>query len=214
MHILVSIRKGRRLTALTGLAIVAMLAAGCGYGGDDVVEVAELSATQPAVSGLPKPNFNDAGLLEQPTRYREWIFIGTPLTPNTLNPPEAPFPEFHTVYIHPDDYVYWRQTGTFRDGTVLVKELITVGETEASSGNGFFMGEFRGLEAAVKDSGRFPDEPGNWAYFSYGHSYPLAQATAAQETESCNACHQTSAAYDYVFTQYYPILSSSRGDMR
>jgi len=91
---------------------------------------------------------------------------------------------------------------------VLVKELIAIGATEASSGNGFFMGGFNGLEAAVKDSRRFADQPGNWAYFSYGHSYPLAEATEKQPVESCNACHQNSAANDYVFTQYYPILTA------
>ena len=59
----------------------------------------------------------------QPTGYREWIYIGTPLTPNDLNPPEAPFPEFHNVYIHPDDFDHYRRTGLFPDGTVLIKEL-------------------------------------------------------------------------------------------
>ena len=74
---------------------------------------------------------------------------GTPLTPNELNPPEAPFPEFHNVYIHPDDFDFWKNTGTFPDGTVLVKELVTVGSKKAVSGNGYFMGKFIGLEVTT-----------------------------------------------------------------
>ena len=46
--------------------------------------------------------------------YRKWIYIGTPLTPNELNPPEAPFPEFHNVYIHPNDFEHWEKTGKFQ----------------------------------------------------------------------------------------------------
>jgi len=159
---------------------------------------------------LSKPSFTADGQLERAVGYREWVYVGTPLTPNDLNPPEANFPEFHNVYIHPDDFAHWSDTGTFPDGTVLVKELITVGATNATSGRGYFMGEFRGFETTVKDSIRFPDEPGNWAYFSYGHDYPLAETAAAQPTGSCNACHDASAADDWVFTQYYPILRAAK----
>lgn len=160
---------------------------------------------------LPKPAFNASGELERPEGYREWIFVGAPVTPNDLNPPEAPFPEFHTVYIHPDDWAHWQRTGEFRDGTILIKELVSIGAKNATSGNGYFMGEFIGLEATVKDSRRFPDEPGNWAYFSFGHEYPLATTTSLQPVENCNSCHAASAADDWVFTQYYPVLLSARG---
>lgn len=45
--------------------------------------------------------FNKAGELAQPTGYREWIYIGAPVTPNELNNGKAAFPEFHNVYIDP-----------------------------------------------------------------------------------------------------------------
>ena len=164
---------------------------------------------------LPKPGYNDKGQLLRPdVRYREWVYIGTPLTPNELNPPEAPFPEFHNVYIHPDDFRHWKATGTFPDGTMIIKELVTVGSNQAVSGKGYFMGEFVGLEVTVKDAKRFPDEPGYWAYFSFGHSYPLADAAEAFPTQACNSCHQVAAADDFVFTQYYPVLRAARGGGR
>ena len=161
---------------------------------------------------FPKPTFNEKGELNRPDlSYREWVYIGTPLTPNELNPPEAPFPEFHNVYIHPSDFDHWKKRGTFPDGTVIIKELVTVGSKQAVSGKGYFMGEFTGLEATIKDSKRFQDEPGYWAYFSFGHSYPLADSAAAFPTAACNACHESSAAEDFVFTQYYPVLRAAKG---
>ena len=65
---------------------------------------------------FPKPSFNERGELIRPdVSYREWVYVGTPLTPNSLNPPEAPFPEFHNVYIHPADFDHWKRTGRFPD---------------------------------------------------------------------------------------------------
>ena len=154
--------------------------------------------------------FTDSNELVRPDGYRQWVYVGTPLTPNELNPPEAAFPEFHSVYIDPGSYRHYMDTGTFRDGTVLIKELASVGSTQAVSGNGYFMGDFVGLEATIKSSERFPDEPGNWAYFSFGHAYPLADTAEAFATTACNACHASSAADDFVFTQYYPVLRAAK----
>ncbi len=155
--------------------------------------------------------FNDGGELIRPEGYREWMYVGTPLTPNDLNDGNAPFPEFHNVYIDPESWAHWKRTGAFREGTVLVKELVSVGSKKAVSGRGYFMGEFVGLEATVKSKDRFPKEPGNWAYFSFGHSYPLAQTARAFPAGDCNACHEASAADDWVFTQYYPVLRAAKG---
>ncbi len=160
-------------------------------------------------SSMEKPYvFDEDGNLIRPEGYREWLYIGTPITPNDLNPPEAAFPEFHNVYIHPNNVAYYKANGSFPDGTILVKELVSVGSTQAVSGNGYFQGDFIGLEAAVKDVEHFPNEPSNWAYFSFGHSYPLTDTATAFPTESCNACHQAVAAEDFIFTQYYPVLNA------
>ncbi|MFN0111047.1 MAG: cytochrome P460 family protein [Blastocatellia bacterium] len=167
--------------------------------------MAQSAAAEPA-----KPGYNAKGELQRPAGYREWVYIGTPITPNEMNPPAAPFPDFHNVYIHPGDYAHWKQTGKFRDGTVIIKELVAVGAKQATSGKGYFMGDFIGLEALVKDSKRFAGEPGNWAFYSFGHKYPLAEATAPQPRAACSACHQASAETDYVFTQYYPVLRAAK----
>lgn len=154
--------------------------------------------------------FNVNNELLQPTDYREWVYVGTTVTPNDMNDGKAEVPEFHNIYINPESFAGWKETGEFPDGTMVVKELLSVGDKKALTGNGYFMGEFTGLEAAVKDSKRFPDEPGNWAYFMYGMKYPLPQKAAAKPTAECNACHQANAKEDWVFTQYYPVLQAAK----
>ena len=168
------------------------------------------------LAGAAAPNGTTAGIeftpdgkLKKPEGYRKWMYVGTPLTPNDLNGGEAGFPEFHAVYMDPESFAHYEKTGEFRDGTVMIKELSSVGAKEAASGKGYFMGDFSGLEASIKDSKRFKDEPGFWAYFSFGHKYPLKAEAAKNAAASCNECHQINAAKDYVFGQYYPVLRAS-----
>jgi hypothetical protein len=170
--------------------------------------------------------FDADGNLLRPVGYREWVFVGTPLTPNELNNGMAPFPEFHAVYIDPVSWAHYKKTGKFRDGTVLIKELISVGSKAATSGAGYFMGDYLGLEAAVKSAEHFPDEPGNWAYHSFTtpgspmegdeirkkmHAgAPLKDKAKAFPTAICASCHVASAADDMVFTQFYPVLRAAK----
>ena len=152
------------------------------------------------------------GQLERPTGYREWVYVGTPVTPNDMNDGKAAFPEHHNVYIDPDSWAHWKETGEFREGTILMKELVSVGSKAAVSGNGYFQGDFIGLEATIKSAELFPDEPGNWAYYSFStpdHKTLTSSATAFPAT-SCNSCHAASAADDFVFTQYYPVLREGK----
>ena len=138
------------------------------------------------------------------------MYVGEVITPNDMNGGEATFPEFHSVYMDPESFAHYEKTGKYRDGTVLIKELSSVGTKKAPSGNGYFQGEFTGLEATIKDSKRFKDEPGNWAYFSFGHKYPLKAEVSKDAVASCNQCHEDNAKKDdWVFSQYYPVL---RGD--
>ena len=132
-------------------------------------------------SGSYEATFTANGDLIRPAGWREWIFIGSPLTPNNLNGGEAGFPEFHSVYIDPESWSLWKETGEFRDGTMIAKELTLVGATAATSGIGFFNGDLQGFEIAHKDSARYPQSTGGWAYYTFGHKpEPYADSTAAQ----------------------------------
>jgi len=172
-----------------------------------------VGATIAAAEGADKyeAEFTADGQLIRPARWREWIFVGSPLTPNSLNGGEAPFPEFHSVYIDPASWEHYKKTGEFREGTMLAKELTLIGATAATSGIGFFNGDLQGFEIAHKDSKRYSKDSGGWAYYSFGHKpEPYANSTAAQPTPACAACHTAAAAEDMVFTQYYPILRAAK----
>jgi hypothetical protein len=172
-----------------------------------------LILTIAAASAMAEEYFtiND-GQLERPTGYREWVYVGTPVTPNDLNDGKAAFTEHHIVYIDPESWAHWKKTGEFREGTILMKELVSVGSKAAVSGNGYFQGDFIGLEATIKSKKHFPDEPGNWAYYSFSTPDLKTLATEANAfpAESCNGCHAGAAADDWVFTQYYPVLRAGK----
>ena len=146
--------------------------------------------------------------LLRPRDYREWVFVGAPVTPNDMNDGNPAFPEFHNVYIDPASWAHWKATGEFRNGTVIVKELVSVGSKEAASGNGYFPGEFNGIAAMVKDTERFDTRPESWAFFGF-ESYE-ARKGILQDDASCSGCHKANAAEDMVFTQYYPVLRAGK----
>jgi hypothetical protein len=168
------------------------------------------AAAEDKAKGAPV-EFTADGKLKQPVGYRKWVYVGEVVTPNDMaDGGEASFPEFHSVYMDPESFAEYEKTGKHRDGTVLIKELSSVGAKEAPSGKGYFQGELTGLEAAIKDSKRFKDEPGNWAYFSFGHKYPLKAEVSKQAVASCNQCHTDNAQKtDWVFSKYYPVLRAA-----
>lgn len=157
--------------------------------------------------------FDRDGNLTRPRGYRGWVYVGAPLTPNDMNDGKAAFPEFHSVYIDPESYAAYKQNARWRDGTLLVKELVSVGGKVATSGKGYFMGEFLGLEVALKSTERFPEEPGNWGYFRFTdeNGGPVHDKASVLPASACAACHSATAADDSVFTQHYPVLRAAKG---
>jgi Cytochrome P460 len=88
--------------------------------------------------------------------------VGSPLTPNAVNGGQANFPEFHNVYIEPDSYDIYRNTGVFPEGAIFLKELQFTSQKENKdgsrtepSGRGFFPGPFNGADVTVKDTKRY-----------------------------------------------------------
>lgn len=196
--------KARSILLGTGIVIL------CAAGARQVLQDPQDSA--PPIGNGEVAVFDSDGSLVRPRGYRTWVYVGAPLTPNDMNGGQAPFPEFHSVYVDPASFEAYKRTGEWRDGTVFLKELIDVGSKAATSGQGYFMGEFIGLEAAVKSADRFPDEPGNWAYFRFTDEEggPVHARASALPRSACSACHQGSAQDDFVFTQYYPVLRAAK----
>ena len=177
-----------------------------------------LMFTSTAYAEKSYAKFTSKGKLVRPTGYREWIFIGTPLTPDELNNGKAAFPEFHNVYIDPVSWKHWKKTGEFRNGTVIIKELVSVGSKAAASGKGYFMGEYIGLEAMVKSAKRFRASDKHWGFFRFTKEehptedkHSLHKTSKVNKSESCAACHGAKAKQDMIFLQHYPVLRAAKG---
>ena len=59
------------------------------------------------------PEYTASGDLILPKNFHEWVYVGSPLTPNALNGGKAGFPEFHNVYIEPGSYEIYKKTCHF-----------------------------------------------------------------------------------------------------
>src|SRR6185369_15773849 len=104
-----------------------------------------MALTGPVEAAQAAAKYTDKGELMMPRNYRQWVFVGAPVTPNDMNNGKAAFPEFHHVYIDPASFAAYKKTGKFPNGTVLVKELAGVGAKSSASGNGYFAESLSGL---------------------------------------------------------------------
>ena len=130
--------------------------------------------------------------------FRDWVLIGTSSQFSHSGTTALP----QNVYINPEAYRTYQETGKFPEGTVLVLEA---SNSERAGGN-------RGkpsLVASVK-SRRLPD---GWGYFQFTDSgrQRTMDAQALPETAGCLACHRDRGATDHVFTQFYPVLRAASG---
>jgi hypothetical protein len=187
--------------------------------------------TRPVVAQTEQyPVYDSAGRIKLPTGYRAWVFVGAPLTPNGLNEGKyncdepggcttSNFPEYHHVYIEKKNVDAYLKTGSFPEGTVIVKELTRVlkptfpdGSRKEPSGRGYFNGEYNGIDMTVKDSKRFANTNG-WGFFTFGHHASPYNPTAAESpVAQCAGCHIANVANtDMTWIQFYPQLRDKKG---
>src|SRR5499427_2618932 len=81
------------------------------------------------------PEYTASGELILPKNFHEWIYVGSPLTPNALNGGKANFPEYHNVYIEPGSYEIYQKTDAFPEGTIMFKELQLLQPAENADGS-------------------------------------------------------------------------------
>jgi Cytochrome P460 len=150
--------------------------------------------------------FDTSGRLEFPAAYRDWVYVGTSvgLGYGENGRSESSGERFQNVFIDPAAYAVYMDTGEFPDGTMMVLEIAS-GETKNEPGlHGTYEKEILGIEASVKDPGRFK---GGWAYFRFtDRSGTTLQVAEAFPDEECWTCHDDRAETDHVFTQFYPVL--------
>jgi hypothetical protein len=175
--------------------------------------------------------FNADGTMQLPTGFRNWVFVGAPLTPEGLNDGKyncnaggtnctrSNFPEYHHVYIEQKNVDAYLKTGSFPEGTVIVKELTRVlnptfpdGSRKEPSGRGYFNGAYNGIDLSMKDSKRFANTNG-WGFFTFGHHpLPYNKTSAERPVAECAGCHIANvAATDMTWIQFYPLLRDKKG---
>jgi len=166
-------------------------------------------------SNTTGPQWTTDGQLQLPVGYHDWVFLGAPITPNGLNGGKANFPEYHNVYVQPHALIAYRKTGTWPEGTIMLKELRLSqpgtnpdGSSVEASGRGYFPAARNGIDISVKDSKRFATTNG-WGFFNFGHhAPPYAKTAKAASVESCAGCLIANAT-NMVFSKFYePILKS------
>src|SRR5437899_2749402 len=167
--------------------------------------------------------YDSAGRAKLPTGFRAWVFVGAPLTPEGLNNgkfnchadgtncTKSNFPEYHHVYIEKTNVDAYMKTGTFPEGTVIVKELTRVlnpvfpdSSRKEPSGRGYFNGAYNGIDMSIKDSKRFAKTNG-WGFFTYGHHpLPYEKTSAERPAAECAGCHISNVAdTDMTWIKFY-----------
>ena len=106
------------LILLTGIALATTVA----FGGPPTKHH-KATTLPPRTRYLPEYTASGDLILPRNAIWREWVFVGAPLTPNALNGGKAGFPEYHNVYIEPGSYEIFKKTGEFPEGTIMFKEL-------------------------------------------------------------------------------------------
>lgn len=162
-----------------------------------------LNACQPAENPVV---FKGKDTLLRPTGYREWVFVGSSLGLRyNQDFAENTATIYHNVYINLSAFRAFAKTGQFPDGTVMILELASAEEKTEPGLQGSFEKEFVGLKVSVKDSQRFDDV---WAYFDFDRAAREGHPNEAmpEPKANCWSCHDSNAATDNVFTQFYPVL--------
>ena len=142
------------------------------------------------------------GRMQPPSDYREWIFLSSGVD-MSYNPRgmAAGHSMFDNVFVNPEAYKAFVQTGTWPDKTVLVLEARGAQTKGSINHTGHFQtSDLMGIEVHVKDEARFP---GKWAFFGFDDDKP---AKVIPTTADCYSCHARNAAVDTTFVQFYPTL--------
>jgi hypothetical protein len=167
--------------------------------------VLALAATPPAGKSNPDgpnaPSYTADGKLKFPANYREWVYLTSGIDMSYRPMEGMGHSMFDNVFVNPEAYKAFVETGTWPDKTVLVLEVRKAGSKASINKNGHYQtGEVMGREVHVKDKARFE---GGWAFFDADNG--VTGNLLPKEME-CYSCHTQHAAVDTTFVQFYPTL--------
>ena len=147
------------------------------------------------------PSYTEDGKLVFPAKYREWIYLTSGVdmsySPNGM----AGHSMFDNVFVNPEAYKAFTETGTWPDKTVLVLEVRMAATNGSINKSGHFQtADLMDREVHVRDQARFP---GKWAFFAFADN---ETANMVPKEAACYSCHEQHGAVDTTFVQFYPTL--------
>jgi hypothetical protein len=150
---------------------------------------------------------DNAGIIRKPADYRDlYQALGT-FSVVDLNGDT----ELHYTYASPGTAEYYRKTGQFADGTVLVKEVFAADHAQMTTGDAHWASGTKVWFVMIKDEkGSHPGNPlwGNgWGWALFKSDAPDKQV-ATDFKKDCRGCHIPAKATDWVYVQGYPVLKS------
>lgn len=164
--------------------------------------VLALGAAGEAGSTTQTPTYTADGKLMLPVNYREWIYLSSGMDMSYFNNGMAmDHSMFDNVFVNPDAYKAFLETGKWPDKTMLVLEVRAAGSNASINKKGHFQtGELMGREVHVRDDAKFD---GRWAFFGFDDA---TTAKMVPKEAACYSCHQQHGAVDTTFVQFYPTL--------
>jgi hypothetical protein len=158
--------------------------------------------TQDTGSTSTQPEYAADSRLKLPENYREWVYLTTGF--DMSYGPGAQMADHHmfdNVFVNPEAYKAFVDTGTWPDKTMLVLEVRGAEAKGSINQKGNYQStEVMGREVHVKDEARFQ---GKWAFFGFDDK---KTAKMVPTNAACYTCHSAHAAVDTTFVQFYPTL--------
>ena len=147
-----------------------------------------------------------AGNIRRPNDFRDrYQALGTYMV---LDPKGD---EMHVTYASPGAAENYRKTGTFADGTVLVKEVFATDHAPMTTGDAHWASGTKVWFVMIKDGkGRYSENPlwgDGWGWALFKSDAPDKQV-ATDYKKDCLGCHVPAKAMDWVYVRGYPVLAS------
>jgi hypothetical protein len=162
-------------------------------------------AADPAAGQNDAPRYTADGKLIFPNNYREWVYLSSGLG-MTYSPPgmAGGDPTFTNVFVKPEAYRTFVQTGHWPDKVVFVLEVRDSTSHGSILKGGRYQTGVLGYDVEVRDDERFPE---HWRFFGFGGTTgTIAPGTGIPKTAACFQCHSKNAAVENTFVQFYPTL--------
>jgi len=147
-----------------------------------------------------------AGNIRKPAQYRDlYQFLGT----YTVLDPKGN--QMHVTYASPGTAEYYRKTGKFPDGAVLVKEVFGTEHAQLTTGDSHWASGTKVWFVKIKDDKhRFPENQlwgDGWGWALFKADDPDKQV-ATDYKKDCLGCHIPAKSTDWTYVQGFPVLAS------